>query len=411
MVNAPATILLAQADSARAIASVYTVSLLATLPIGIAAMAALALRRANAEARALVWRSAIIALLVVFVGRQLPLHWVAWVVPSFFATPLIALGRLQVNATPQSGAIEDVPTVVTGLFALYIAGVLAVLIPTIAASLRIRRRARASATVATGSLNALAIEVARSLGIQRDIRILISPATTVPMTWGFTRPVVVLPSAAASWSEADKRIVLLHELSHVRAADWLFSIIARVVCALLWFHPGAWWLARRLRDDCELACDDRVIASGVRRSDYAELLVSAADALTFPETPRTAAVGLTQRRGLRARLAAVLDARHDVRPLARGWIPVAALLTFGVAAPTSVVQLAPTREVLTDLMRDAEWQSRAYAVLGLARRADSVAVARSAAEADPSPRVREWARYALALENMPAADAPRAVIR
>ena len=47
-------------------------------------------------------------------------------------------------------------------------------------------------------------------------------------------------------------------------------------------------------------------------------------------------------------------------------------------------------------MRESAWQSRAYAVLGLAQRADSVAVARSAAELDPSPRVREWARYALA---------------
>ena len=58
----------------------------------------------------------------------------------------------------------------------------------------------------------------------------------------------------------------------------------------------------------------------------------------------------------------------------------------------SVVQLAPTRDVLTTLMLDAQWESRAYAVLGLAQRADSVAVARSAAELDPSPRVRAWAQ-------------------
>jgi hypothetical protein len=65
------------------------------------------------------------------------------------------------------------------------------------------------------------------------------------------------------------------------------------------------------------------------------------------------------------------------------------------AAPLSVVQLAPTRAVLTSLMLSAQWETRAYAVLGLAERADSVAVARSAAELDPSPRVRAWARYAL----------------
>jgi hypothetical protein len=51
--------------------------------------------------------------------------------------------------------------------------------------------------------------------------------------------------------------------------------------------------------------------------------------------------------------------------------------------------------VLTTLMLDAQWESRAYAVLGLAQRADSVAVAQSAAEEDPNPRVRAWARYAL----------------
>ena len=86
---------------------------------------------------------------------------------------------------------------------------------------------------------------------------------------------------------------------------------------------------------------------------------------------------------------------HDVRPLARGRAIAAVLVAMTAAAPISVVQLAPTRDVLTSLMLSAQWESRAYAVLGLAQRADSVAVARSAAELDPNPRVRAWARYAL----------------
>jgi hypothetical protein len=61
----------------------------------------------------------------------------------------------------------------------------------------------------------------------------------------------------------------------------------------------------------------------------------------------------------------------------------------------STVELAPTRSVLTTLMRDIRWESRAYAVAGLAQRRDSVEVARTAARFDPSPRVRAWAEYAL----------------
>jgi hypothetical protein len=130
---APSPLLLAQADSARAIASVYTVSLLATAPMLLAIVAAFVLRRASAEARALVWRSAIAALIVVVIGRQLPLQWIAWVVPAFFATPLVALGRMQVGAASAPGA-DGASTIITALFAVYLAGVLAVLIPTIGAS-------------------------------------------------------------------------------------------------------------------------------------------------------------------------------------------------------------------------------------------------------------------------------------
>src|SRR5262245_43792087 len=389
------TILLAQADSARAIASVYTVSLLTVLPIGLAAIAAIGLRRASAEARALVWRSAVLALLVVFVGRQLPLQWVAWVVPSFLATPLIALGRVEVSAASlPTGGIADVPGLVTLLFVAYAVGVVIVITPMIISLFSARKKLR-NAVLVGGSWNELLADVAANLGVKRSVRVFVAFDAVVPMTWGLLRPVIVLPAAAASWSDAERRMVLMHELAHVRSADWAFNVLARLLCGLLWFNPGVWWIARSLRDDCELACDDRVIAAGVRRSDYAEMLVNAADARAASALP-AAALALSRHRGLRARLAAVLDVRHDVRPIARGWAGVAAVVTFSVAAPTSVVQLAPTRDVLTSLMSDAEWQSRAYAVLGLARRPDSVAVARSAAEQDPNPRVRAWARYALA---------------
>jgi len=394
-----ATLLLTQADSARSVATVYTVSVLATVPLLIVAIAAFFLRRASAEARSLIWRSAIVALLIVFVGRQLPLHWIAWVVPSALAAPLVALGRVQVTGSalaPQTSADAIVGSaIIRGLFLVYAAGVVAVLIPTVIGLARGRSRLRRAMRVHGGRWERVLDEARGTLGIARPVRIFVDVTAAVPMTWGFVRPVVVLPRVATSWDNEQLRIVLLHELGHVRARDWVFNLIGRVVCALYWFHPGVWWVARGLREDCELACDDRVIAAGVRRSDYAELLVSAATALRSARADAEPALALSERRGLRARLTAVLDTRHDVRPLRRGWATVAAAATLAVAGPVSAVQLAPSREVLTTLMLDARWESRAYAVLGLAQRRDSIGVARSAAELDPNPRVRAWARYAL----------------
>ena len=397
-----------QADAARAVETVYTVALLATLPLVAAGVAAFCLRGASAAARVLVWRSAVVALALVFVGRQLPLHWIAWVVPSALAAPLIALGRVQVTAasmaplralvaSPDAAEVASYAVaLVRVLFVTYVVGIVMVLLPTLVASIRVRRYLRNARSLTDESWGAELADVCRMLGIRREVRLFVATDVAVPMTWGFWRPVVALPTAADAWSASERRIVLLHELTHVRASDWMFNLAGRAVCALYWFHPGAWWIGRGLRKDCELACDDRVIAAGVRRSDYAELLVNAADALRAATSVRSAALALSNPSGLRVRLSAVLDTRHDVRPLARGWAIVAAIGTLTVACPMSAVRLAPTRQVLTTLMSDARWESRAYAVLGLAQRQDSVAVARSAAELDPSPRVRAWARYALA---------------
>jgi beta-lactamase regulating signal transducer with metallopeptidase domain len=405
MNGSPATILVTQADSARAVASVYTVSLLATVPLVIVAILAFVLRRSSAEGRTFAWRSAIVSLLVVFIGRQLPLHWIAWGIPSALAAPLVALGRVQVtgasNADLQNAHGANV-AFVDVLLIVYLSGVVLVLIPTAIAILAGQLRLRRSTRLRGARWNSALGNASATLGLTRSIRLYVDRRASVPMTWGAVRPVVVLPVNASTWTADQLRIVLLHELGHVRANDWAFNLLARFVCALYWFHPGVWWAARSLRDDCEIACDDRVISAGVRRSDYAELLVSAASSIRPACVVRSPALALSRPRGLRGRIAAVLDVRHDVRPLRRGWGTVATIGTLGVAGPVSSVQLAPTRDVLTTLMRDTRWESRAYAVLGLAQRPDSIAVARSAAELDPNPRVRAWARYALG--EGPASD-------
>ena len=395
------------ADSARAVGQVYTISLLATVPLVIAAAAAVLLRRANADARSLVWRCAILALLIVFVGRQLPVHWIAWVVPSTLAAPLVALGRVQVaGGGAATGSVVSgdgsIPTLGIGdavvaqaLLVFYLGGAVLVLMPTVNALIVTRRRLRRARPLVDDTWSRLLEDAKRTVGVGRPVRLFVVPGATVPATLGFLRPIVMLPPACVRWAPDARRIVLLHELAHVRAADWLFGLAARVTCALYWFHPAAWYIARQLRAECELACDDRVLNAGIRPSDYADLLVMASSTLRGAPAVAGAPVGLSARGGLRGRLAAVLDARHDARPLTRGWIGAAATMTLGVAGPMSTVQLAPTRAVLTTLMADTRWESRAYAVLGLAQRPDSVAVARSAAEQDPSPTVRAWARYAL----------------
>lgn len=410
---------LTPADSARAVAQVYTISLAAVVPLVLALVAGLLVRRRPAGTRALVWRGAVVALLSVPVGHLLPVHWTAWVVPGALASPLVALGRLQVStdgllspgilAHGAHGAHTGGWPLVDALLTLYMLGFVVAAWPLARGWLRVRSLVAGARPPRDREMVRLMDESRRRLGVRRQVALLVHAEASVPMACGIARPAVLLPAAFEAWDGAALRAVLLHELAHVAAADVAFGAAARLACALFWWHPAVWWLTRELRADCELACDDRVLSAGVRASAYAELLVRASDHLAAAGAGAgrpaafTPAFALACRGSLRGRLAAIVDTRRDVRAPGAVAIALTILLTTGVALPASLVELAPTRGVLTRLMTDSRWDARAWAVLGLAQRADSIAVARAAAAADPSPRVRAWARLALGVrDGLPA---------
>ena len=380
---------LSPADSARAVAQVYTISLAATAPLVAAAAAALALRHRPAGSRALVWRCAVVGLLVVYLARLLPARSVAWILPGALASPVVALGRAQLEMGTAAHSLDGIA--VEALLVAYVLGVLLVALPAVRRWMLVRALV-AGGRVAGAEQRAILDEVRAALGVRRRVRLLVHDEVGMPAACGIVRPAVLLPRDAERWDAARLRAVLLHEVAHVAAHDVAFGLAARLAAALYWFHPASWLVARGLRGECELACDDRVLAAGVRASDYAELLASVAEERWGRIV---AAPALAARPGLRTRLAAIVDTRRDLRAPRRPLVMAALGLTLAVSAPAGVVQLAPTRGVLTALMEDARWDSRAYAVVHLAERPDSIAVARAAAADDPSARVRAWARFAL----------------
>jgi beta-lactamase regulating signal transducer with metallopeptidase domain len=388
-------------DSARVLAQIYATSLLVLLPATIALVTATIARRAPAGTRALVWRAATLAVLVVIGMRLVALSLgqsapalATWTVPDGFAAPLVALGRAQVGALAGSSSPSTMPQWILLTYLVGVSIVLARIVGGMLATRGILARARPAGS----SWTALVRREANALAIVQNVRVLISAETRVPFTVGVIRPSIVLPERVPDRSATQRRALILHELAHVGAADTMLRFLARLTCAVLWFHPAVWLIASALRRESEHASDARVLEAGVRRSDYAELLASAT--MTLRGAMPSGAVALVGGRGdVRSRLAAIVDRDRDVRSPGRTRRLLAAALTVVVVLPAGSAQLAPSRSVLTTLMRDARWESRAYAVVGLAERPDSIAVARAAVTRDPSPRVRAWAAYALAKQS------------
>ena len=145
--------------------------------------------------------------------------------------------------------------------------------------------------------------IARS-GITRTVQVAFSASVSAPAAWG---SVVLLPTEAAEWPLARKRAALLHELAHVARRDSLTQTIAGIICAVYWFHPLVWIALRRLRREGEHACDDFVIAGGAEPNEYASHLIDVARITRGRRLIAHAALDMARPSQLEGRVVAVLD--------------------------------------------------------------------------------------------------------
>lgn len=111
------------------------------------------------------------------------------------------------------------------------------------------------------------LQLKRSLGIRGKVRLV---AGGGGMLGGIVRPTIAIP---AECHGEDVAPILVHELLHYKHKDLWISLLFRVLTAIHWFNPAVWLCFRLMRQDCESACDQRVLESGlVERDRYATVL-------------------------------------------------------------------------------------------------------------------------------------------
>ncbi|MBC7790732.1 MAG: HEAT repeat domain-containing protein [Anaerolineae bacterium] len=205
-------------------------------------------------------------------------------------------------------------------------------------ALVVRRIVRHARTLDTADWLAPLWEVSDRIGLNEPPRLLRSNLVKMPFACGVLRPTIVLPAESDSWTIERRRAVLLHELAHVRRHDLVGHMLGRVACAVYWFHPLVWTAAKRLRSESERACDDLALACGARASDYAEHLLDIVTSVRRDATP-SAALAMARRKEFEGRMLAILDPelRHSSPSRRQSVMLIASLaviaLVVGAAAP------------------------------------------------------------------------------
>ncbi len=212
---------------------------------------------------------------------------------------------------------------------------------------RAGRLVRAAAPVDDLRIVRIQEECQRQLSLSRQVRLLKSATVCTPVAVGVRRPSILLPANCVDWPAEKIRMVLSHELAHVERRDVFWQLAARTAAALYWFHPLTWLALRRMRQERERACDDRVLLAGVPAVDYAAGLAEFAAALAGRRLPLVGSLGMAEQLPLEDRVRSILDAtvaRNPASAGARGMLLAATtclVLVLGALRPFSPAPMAP----------------------------------------------------------------------
>lgn len=299
-------------------------------------------RRASASARHLIWFVAVLSLPMV---SLVPLVLPSWAQPLWQLSTSIDSGNqlsLALQFAPESKPAlseqakqsgprlqETAPALgggqnhgsnftmrlsphwlVLALF-IWLIGVLFTFCSVWLGALQLHSLCRHARSLQDGDWATLLRHLSSELQIRRPVFLLQSSQNVIPITWGSLWPAVLLPADCEQWPAERRRIVLLHELAHVKRYDSLTQMIAGLVCALYWFNPLVWVAARRMCVERESACDDLVLNGGCKPSDYATHLVSIAT--TFRRVPNLAAIAMARSSRLENRISAIVDGSRPRR--------------------------------------------------------------------------------------------------
>jgi TonB family protein len=268
--------------------------------------------------------------------------------PSVIASQPIASESGTVVASPPAAApmtpVRFTPERV--LLLIWMTGVLSVASLLLREAIRLARVALGASTVQQSSWQELIREVSHALALTRRVRMMRNPNSSVLGTWGTFRPRVLLPRESESWSDERMRVVLGHELAHVKRNDWLVQVIAEFARAIYWFNPLFWIACAELRRESEHACDDAAINPGgkiqIDGPTYAGHVLDLVRILKHSGQPASAALAMASPSNLERRLIAMLNPSLNRRVTGKGTALIVALLGLGLTLPLAAMQSTET---------------------------------------------------------------------
>lgn len=147
----------------------------------------------------------------------------------------------------------------------------------------IRNLRQASHAVEDFELEKCFYRLIGTLNLPNSIQLRMGTQGTSPMTFGFLKPVVLIPAGLVfHLSPAQLEAIIAHELAHIKRHDYLINLVQSSLEVLFFYHPSFWWISQTIKELRENAADDVVVKAGISPE---VLAFGLAEVLNFAKQP------------------------------------------------------------------------------------------------------------------------------
>ena len=114
-------------------------------------------------------------------------------------------------------------------------------------------------------------------GIKRKVTLWYSNRITTPLTFGYFKPVILLPVALINnLSLEETETLIIHELTHIKNNDYFLNWLLIICETIYFFNPFVKMIADQVKLEREKNCDTHVLQFDYPAINYAETLLKAA---------------------------------------------------------------------------------------------------------------------------------------
>lgn len=192
-------------------------------------------------------------------------------------------------------------------------------------------------------------QTSQLFSIKKKVTIFLSDKIICPLTTGFFKPIILIPAAAINHLTTQQmEAVILHELAHIKRADYLLYLIQSFIDKIFFFNIFSILLSNIIERERENACDDWVLQFRYNSMHYAEALfklgrLKAMPLLAMPLTGKKESL-------LLQRIKRLLHNTHqnsipDIRSIMLGVVSISVMMVFIFSTGLQVATTKPVKQL------------------------------------------------------------------